>query len=232
MLKHHPSSELLADYASGSMPLSHSLCIATHLEQCDICRQQAHKLNQLGAQFFMQQSSTATSADNDLKAKVMGCLDEIVFSTDESASDTPKRTAASNKVDSYKPPKALKQFLDDSYDSLEWTTVSPSFKITTLLKDKNGAQIALSRVKPGGKMPHHRHTADELTVVLEGSFSDEGGIYKKGDFICRDSKHKHKPVVTKDAECICLMVLDAPIEFTGWFTRVLNPLVRRNHAQS
>ena len=115
-------------------------------------------------------------------------------------------------------------------DSLEWVRVSPSIKIATLCRDKDGSQVALSRVQPGGKMPHHAHTGDELTLVLEGSFSDVDGIYRKGDFILRNSGDRHKPVVTKDAECICLMVLDAPIQFTGFFTRWLNPILRHNHA--
>ncbi len=223
MLKHHPSAELLADYASGSMPLSHSLCVATHLEHCDSCRQQFQKLNQLGTQLFLQQAPNSAPS-SDLKSKVMSLLDQT---PDNPVEVVPTEVSR----EGYQVPKALHQFLQNGYQSLDWSTVSPSFKISTLLRDKDGAQIALSRVKPGGKMPHHRHTGDELTVVLEGSFSDEEGIYKKGDFICRDSSHKHKPVVTKDAECICLMVLDAPIEFTGWFTSLLNPMVRRNHAQ-
>ncbi len=225
MLKHHPSAELLADYASGSMPLSHALSIATHLEQCDYCRQQSQKLNLLGAELFSQQNVAVSNIDNTLKENVMAKLDDIMVTAGQQ-----KTADATPPNYGYQVPKSLRQFFHGGYESLDWISVSPSFKITTLLKDKDGAQIALSRVKPGGKMPHHRHTGDELTVVLEGSFSDEQGIYKKGDFICHNSSHKHKPVVTKDAECICLMVLDAPIEFTGWFARILNPLVRRNHA--
>jgi len=229
MQLHHPSPEILADYASGSVRLSHALCLAAHLEHCDACRQQTQKLSQLGASFFQQLAPETTHPARlePLKDKVMALLDE----ESPSPAIVDIRPNLDVEPDRYNVPRSLHQFIRGGYSTLEWTTVSPSIKIATLLKDKDGAQIALSRVKAGGKMPHHRHTGDELTVVLEGSFSDEGGIYRKGDFISRDSRHKHKPVVTKDAECICLMVLDAPIEFTGWFTRLLNPLVRKNHAQ-
>lgn len=60
-------------------------------------------------------------------------------------------------------------------------------------------------------MPHHSHTGDQITVVLEGSFSDEDRIYRKGDFILRDSRDRHKPIVSPKCECICLMVLAGPI---------------------
>ncbi|WP_339065589.1 ChrR family anti-sigma-E factor [Teredinibacter turnerae] len=226
MIKHHPSAELLADYASGSLKPSHSLCIAAHLEQCESCRRQAMQLELLGAQLFDQLRAPAATNTDTLKAAVFANLDDDATPEVNTAS----KSAITSAIEKYRVPRALGQFLQGGYSELSWVKVSPSIKITTLLKDKDGSQIALSRVKPGGKMPHHRHTGDELTVVLEGAFSDETGLYRKGDFVSRDSRHKHKPMVTKDSECICLMVLDAPIEFTGMFSRFLNPLVKRNHS--
>lgn len=85
------------------------------------------------------------------------------------------------------------------------------------------------RIKPGGKAATHTHTGDEYTLILEGGFSDESGIYGEGDFLLRNGSHKHKPIATKDKECLCLTVTDAPIEFTGFFTRWLNPLIRKSH---
>lgn len=241
MLKHHPSPELLADYVAGGMRLSHSLCLATHLELCPKCREYVHRLNTLGGCLFQQQTGS-TSCMKQLKNKVLATLDqhsdtEAVgscsnFGVGTSSSDfdtSLKYRHSDNTV-----PRPLQQFFNEekAYSSLSWVTLSPSIKVATLLKDKDGTQIALTRVKPGGKMPHHSHTGDELTVVLQGSFSDESGIYRRGDFVYRDVKDRHKPVVTNDAECICLMVLDAPIQFTGWFTRVLNPFLRKNHGLS
>lgn len=236
MLHHHPAPELLTDYSAGSLPLSHALCIAAHLEQCDSCRQQVAKLNRLGAAFFNTQPTQGVSLQS-LKDQVMTLLDEPPAAAADRASVTTTGVAstgftpvASAPAAPYKVPKALRQFVAAGYSSLEWVRLSPAIQMATLLKDRDGSQIALSRVKPGGKMFHHRHTGDELTVVLEGSFSDESGIYRKGDFVHRDSRHRHKPMVTRDAECICLMVMDAPIQFTGFFARLLNPFVRRNHA--
>ncbi|WP_188152414.1 ChrR family anti-sigma-E factor [Teredinibacter waterburyi] len=234
MLNHHPMPEVLADYASGSLSLSHALCVAAHLEHCAHCRQMSDTLVHVGAQLFESQSLQlhGDSIDEGLKQKVFSMLDDETLQLDSapvSISDQPASKPTSNGK-AYKVPRCLSQFIKGSFDSLEWVRVSPSIKIATLCRDKDGSQVALSRVQPGGKMPHHAHTGDELTLVLEGSFSDVDGIYRKGDFILRNSGDRHKPVVTKDAECICLMVLDAPIQFTGFFTRWLNPILRHNHA--
>ena len=71
---------------------------------------------------------------------------------------------------------------------------------------------------------------DEYTVILEGSFSDEAGLYHKGDFLLRDASHEHTPVATLDKYCICLAVTEAPIQLTGFFGRLLNPFIRRSYA--
>jgi len=228
MVNHHPAPELLADYVSGAMALSHSLCVAAHLEFCSACRQHVNKLTRVSAHYFETQAVPEINPQEnaELKDKVLAMLDDdnderVVYDS------APQKSGSESFA-----LKTLGQFIKQRYDELQWSRVSPSIKLTTLLHDKNGSQIALSRTRPGGKMPHHSHTGDEITVVLEGSFSDEGGVYRRGDFIYRDAKDKHTPVVTKDAECICLMVLDAPIQFTGFFTRLLNPLLRKQHVKS
>lgn len=244
MINNHPSLELITEYSSGSLRLSHALCIAAHIEQCDQCASQAAKLSRVGANLFEQQQPIENAdIHQKVKDKLMGMLEGIPnFSIEKRgtvAVDMDASTSSPCQVDTgattflnhkqYKIPKSLQQFVDTDYDNLHWVSVSPSIKIAELCRDSDGSQVALTRVKPGGKMPRHWHTGDELTTILEGSFSDEYGIYKKGDFIAHSSDHKHQPVVSKDAECICLTVLDAPIQFTSLFTRWLNPLLRRQY---
>ncbi|MEO9275232.1 ChrR family anti-sigma-E factor [Marinomonas sp. 5E14-1] len=234
MTLYHPSIEMLTDYAAGSLPLAHSLCVSAHLEHCRECQQQVRKLEMVGSHLF-DQAVTDHHHLNSLKESLLNKLttqaenkqdEEVLQATAE------LETTEEKFWDNYKIPNSLRQFISNSYEELNWVRLSPSFRIATLHNEKGGAQIALTRVKAGSHMPHHAHTGEEITLVLEGAFSDESGVYRKGDFISRDASHKHKPIVTKDAECICLTVLDAPIEFTGWLARLLNPIIRRYHPYS
>lgn len=230
MLHYHPTIELLTDYTSGALSLSHALAVSTHLERCSECQKQVRKLETLGAQLFNHapvetQATSAVSSLDALKRSLFNHLDNTV-ETDAPAQ--PMETDGEDWFDEYTIPSSLKQFVPKSYNALRWLRLSPSVKIATLCNDE-GSQVALTRIKAGAHIPTHTHTGEEITLVLEGAFSDEKGVYRQGDFILRDSSHKHKPMVTKDAECICLTVLDAPIEFTGWFTRLFNPILRRNH---
>lgn len=239
MLNKHPTPEMLADYVAGSLRLSHALCVATHLELCESCRQNVERLESLGGHLLEQPAEPKSDQDlaihnealgsmKDSIMSILGCEDDVSTESGVKQPVSASQGAAqvSTSVSPYKVPKSLGQFIQESYEQLQWSAISPSIKIAVLCKDKDGSQVALTRVKPGGKMPHHAHTGDEVTVVLEGSFSDEDGLYKKGDIICRDAKDKHTPIVTKDGECICLAVLDGPIQFTGFFARLLNPFVR------
>jgi len=227
MIHYHPSIEILTDYAAGSLPLAHSLCVSTHLEHCQECQQQIRKLEMLGSHLF-DQTKMEKRQLSDLKDSFFKKLKEQPTQKNNIEEQAP----SSSQWDDYPIPSSLRQFITKGYDDLTWLRLSPSFKIATLYNEEGGAQIALTRVKAGAHMPTHTHTGDEITLVLEGAFSDESGVYRQGDFINRDASHKHKPIVTKDAECICLTVLDAPIEFTGWFTRLLNPIIRRYHPYS
>ena len=224
MANYHPTDELLTAFSAGSLQLAHALCVSSHIEMCSQCRQNLHRLNSIGATLLAELKPEKVS--QRLKDDVLAMLDRQI--DDE---NTAAKQAVPININTAIP-RCLQQFVPQDYDALRWQTISPSIQSTKLCTDINGAKVELLRIKPGGKAAAHTHTGDEYTMILEGSFSDETGIYCEGDFILRDGRHKHKPIAAKNKECICLTVTDAPIQFTGFFTRWLNPLVRRSYLPS
>jgi putative transcriptional regulator len=79
-------------------------------------------------------------------------------------------------------------------------------------------------MKPGSQVPVHKHQGSEVTLVLDGSFSDESGHYKQSDFVVRTASDMHKPA--SEEGCLCFAVLDSPLTFTEGLARLLNPLIR------
>jgi putative transcriptional regulator len=75
-------------------------------------------------------------------------------------------------------------------------------------------------------IPMHTHRGREYTLVLAGGFKENGSQYGVGDFTLRDASDVHRPVVDSDEECVCLIVLDAPIKLTGILGRLVNPFLR------
>jgi len=214
----HPDESLLTAYSAGSLQLSQALCISAHIEHCSKCQQAVQRLNKLGSELMQQLKPSPTSTD--LKASLLAQLDDL----DEiPVAATPVQI--NNSI-----PRCLRQFVHASYQNLAWKRVSPDIHSVELCRDSNGAKVELLRIKPGGAATTHTHMGDEYTVILEGSFSDESGVYSKGDFLLRDASHIHRPVATQDGECICLAVTEGPIQFTGLFSRLLNPIIRRSYA--
>ena len=215
----HPNDDLLVSYSAGSLPLSQALCISAHLEHCHDCGRKLGRLNRVGSE-LMGQLSPAPGSD-DLKQRLLERLDSL---PSEAPADAPAETA--NPAI----PRCLRQFVRSDYKDLPWRPVSTHIQSVELCRDSNGAKVELLKIKPGGSAVTHTHLGDEYTVILEGSFSDDDGLYGRGDFLLREKDEEHRPVATQDRECICLAVTEGPIQFTGLFSRLLNPIIRRSYA--
>jgi putative transcriptional regulator len=217
-IKNHPADELMTSYSAASLPLSQALCVSVHLEHCNECSQKLQRLNQVGSELMHQLKPSPPTSD--LKEQLLDKLDDITLDDEKIHYNSNDKSV----------PRCLQQFIKAGYDELSWSRISLDIQSYEICRDRGKAKVELLRIKPGGTSSTHTHTGDEYTVVLEGSFSDESGLYRKGDFLVRNESHRHTPVATSDRECICLAVTEAPIQLTGFFGRLLNPLIRRGYA--
>ena len=84
--------------------------------------------------------------------------------------------------------------------------------------------LLLLRIAPGKSMPVHSHGRNELTQILQGSYTDSLGLFTPGDVADLDQDIEHQPVTAPGVACICVSALDAPLRFPGWLARTLQPL--------
>ena len=75
-------------------------------------------------------------------------------------------------------------------------------------------------------MLEHTHTGIELTCVLRGSFSHEGGRFGPGDFDFGDETLDHQPIVGSGEPCLCLVAMTGDLRMNGFFGRLIGPFVR------
>jgi len=223
MIRNHPGEELLSSYSAGSLPLGQGLCVAAHIEFCGSCCQNLQRLDKVGGELLQQLNPAKVSCD--VKNAVLKEIDERLDSIESDDHDVAYYGDSSIPV-------CLRQFVKTSYQNLSWQRVARSIHNIELFRDGESAKIELLKIKPSGSATTHSHLGDEYTVILEGSFSDEDGLYQQGDFLIRNSHHVHTPVATRDKDCICLAVSEAPLQFTGFFNRLLNPLIRRGYSQN
>ena len=99
-------------------------------------------------------------------------------------------------------------------DTLPWQpmTQAPGVEMKVLVQDKDtGLFTGLFKIPPGGVVPDHVHKAIEQTWVLEGSFGDQEGMAKAGDFIWRPAGNRHE-AYSPDG-CVILGFFLEPNEF-------------------
>lgn len=122
-------------------------------------------------------------------------------------------------------PKALEEFLGMPVADVPWKKVMPGFA-EYRMPDVDGSEVSLLRIDGGKAMPVHTHHGSEITLVLQGGFSDGNGHYGVGDIAYADDDVNHKPVADDGEVCICFAVVDAPVELTGPIGRLMNTFMR------
>jgi putative transcriptional regulator len=216
---HHPSQERLLDYASGALREPLALLVATHLALCPACRREIAALEAVGGA-LLDELPPEPVADDSL-AHVLARLDR------PEAPDRPSGQAGEPDPAAAGPvlPQPLRGYVGGSLDRLAWRRLGPIAE-ARLLPDFDQLTTRLLRVGPGAAIPDHEHSGSELTLVLQGGFSDVTGHYLRGDVAEADSTLDHRPVADDGEECVCLVVTDGPLRLTGPLGRLLNPFIR------
>jgi predicted ChrR family anti-sigma factor len=75
---------------------------------------------------------------------------------------------------------------------------------------------SLLRLDPGERAPGHGHGRRDVTVVLQGSYADEFGVYELGDIAFAETGMKHQPRAVGDKPCVCLLATERGRPFRGF----------------
>lgn len=90
----------------------------------------------------------------------------------------------------------------------------PGIDCKILMENKaTGLQTMLMRWAPGARLPYHEHVAVEQTFVLEGSFSDQDGTCRAGNYVWRRAGSRHD--AWTDEGCLVLAFFLEPNTFFG-----------------
>lgn len=227
-MNHHPEPSWLEQYAAGTLAVPRALCVGVHLTFCSACRQQVEVLQGLGGALLTQLEPAPL--DEALFLRVLGAIEPAAAPANDA--DAANREAAVASVAVVPPaaladdiPKPLRRLIPHGYDGLRWRRMLPGLRMAKLDIGDGNYLATLQRVRAGGRVATHDHRGEELTLVLRGTFSDEFGVYRGGDFLRREPDQVHTPTAARNEECICLSVFEAPPRFTKLFWRLLNPFL-------
>ncbi|WP_300069365.1 ChrR family anti-sigma-E factor [uncultured Ruegeria sp.] len=211
-IKHHLTDDLLMAYAAGSLPEAFDLMVATHLSLCDDCRARAESFDAVGGQVLEQQGQPASMSDESLAA-TMALIAQ--------GAPTPKPARPGCAV----LPAPLQDYVGGSVADIRWRSIGMGVKQAILPTGKD-ATARLLFIPAGAAVPDHGHNGVELTMVLQGAFSDEVDRFARGDVEIADEDLEHTPVADIGEDCICLAVTDAPLKFSKLVPRLFQPFLR------
>ncbi|MHA6263050.1 ChrR family anti-sigma-E factor [Arenibacterium sp. CAU 1754] len=210
-IKHHLGDDILLAYSAGTLPEAFSLMVATHISLCDTCRAQLETFDSVGG----------------------AMLEEDAVALDEDSLEATFAAIAADHPDEARKPRAscgvlpapLQDYVGGDLSAVKWRPVGMGVK-QAILPTAKGATARLLYIPAGAAVPDHGHSGTELTMVLQGAFSDEIDSFARGDVETADEDVNHTPVADISEDCICLAVTDAPLKFNSLIPRLVQPLLR------
>ncbi len=191
---------LLAGYAGGTLPAPAHVLVESHLQIKSANRQFVNGLERI----------VGTALD-EIEPRPIGNRDErlaAVFAAPE------PETVSFPDLTARVFPASLRNFVGFDADNVPWHTKLPGFREFDL-GEVDGCHVNLFWIRPGRTIPGHTHEGSELTLVLDGAFSDVTGRYGRGDISIADESVDHRPVADSERPCICMAVMDGSLRLTG-----------------
>lgn len=209
-IRHHISDPLLTAYAAGTLPEAFGLVVATHLSLCDDCRARAGAHDAVGGA-LLSEVAPVRMADHSLDA-VMARLDR----------GTPIRRRTQGDAAT---PAPLADYIGGTLNIVKWQSLGMGVRQSILPTDRL-ASARLLYIPAGQAVPDHGHRGMELTLVLQGAFTDATDHFGPGDIEIATEDLQHTPVAEPGQPCICLAATDAPLRFRSLIPRLAQPFFR------
>ena len=206
---------LLLDYAAGGLPLPLEVLVETHLAMNEESAKTMNMLMKLGGVLL---------EDSDPVSLSEGALENVLKAIGQDEGKQPDTSKRKIDTNCALLPRPIADYLPDRNDP-SWRRIGIGLFECDVVFDNDRGRAKFYRISPGTSIPSHTHTGTEVTLVLQGGFTDETGNYGAGDIAVQEEGGEHKPVADNDGECVVFAVNQGDIRLTGPIGRVLNLLV-------
>jgi putative transcriptional regulator len=210
--RHVLNEHLLMGYAAGILPEAFDIVVASKLCLCDESRAMLGSYEAVGG-CLMEQCQCVPLSENTFVAT----MEQIKTETPTSGLSAPKKPRIL--------PHPLQDYVGGDIEAVKWKSLGGGVK-QSILKTTGTAQARLLFIPAGQSVPDHGHRGIELTLVLQGSFSDKIDHFSRGDIEIANQDLNHQPVAGPETDCICLAATDAPLRFNSLLPRLLQPFFK------
>lgn len=211
MIRHHLNDALLMGYSAGQLPEAFNLIVAAHISMCDECRARLASFDAVGGALLGEVPVAGMTPDS--LAQVMARIRNA----------PPSKPVPRPRAGVF--PAPLRDYVGGDVEAVQWRAVGGGVR-QAILPTARDASARLLYIPAGMAVPDHGHRGTELTLVLQGAFSDAVDRFGPGDIEIADEDLEHTPIAEPGADCICLAVTDAPLRFNSFIPRLLQPFLK------
>lgn len=210
-IKHHLTDAVMMAYSSGELPEAYSLVVACHVSMCPACRAALEGFDAMGGA-VLEQADKSDLSDGALAAT-------MALIANAQPAEKPKTFAPSDF------PAPLQAYVGGGSDKVKWRKIGGGVK-QAILPIEGSTNARLLYIPAGRAVPDHSHNGLEMTMVLQGAFSDEVDRFARGDVEFGDEDLTHTPVAEVGPDCICLAATDAPLKFNSLIPKMIQPFLK------
>ncbi|MCH2458189.1 MAG: ChrR family anti-sigma-E factor [Henriciella sp.] len=214
-------SDIYAAYAAGTLAPSFRLLVETQAAIRSDVRDRVNHAEAISG-IFLEQERPTMLAPNAFE-RTLQALDDLEEEAD--AKDAAK-LASERLSELLDLPEPLRERALESCMRGGWKRMTSGVKRLEI-GTQAGGHAHLYRIEPGATVPTHSHFDDELTLVVQGGFSDETGSYGPGDICLKTPTDTHSPVGDDDGICLALAVSEGGMEFKGMLGILQKVFTRR-----
>jgi len=206
----HPDPSTLMSFAAGSLCEPLAAVVASHVCMCSECRAGVADLEMLGSALMAAAESSPGRFDRPMPVRPAGEAAIAISSKTVSQSD--------------RLPHPIAAAFGLTFDTIRWRRLGPGVWHHRLPLSRGvEGDLRLLKIGSGRAMPVHGHGGSELTLVLDGAYSDITGEYRRGDVQDVDESVDHAPVADKALGCICLIASERPARFKSIVGKLMQP---------
>ena len=211
-ITHHAGDATLMSYVAGTLPEALSAVVATHLAMCPACRKEMAVMDLLGSVLLNRLPPVPLTSP---PPRTPACAAPRVNQGD-------RVLAAIDRAGSV--PAPLARLAGSDLSGIQWRRLGLGvWHLPLTLSHGAKGDLRLIKVAPGQAMPEHGHGGTELTLILDGSYTDQTGRFGAGDLADLDDEVEHSPRADKKTGCICLIASEEKAKFKGFFARMVQP---------
>tara|TARA_E500000305_G_C3964294_1_gene208688 strand:+ start:31 stop:738 length:708 start_codon:yes stop_codon:yes gene_type:complete len=218
--------DLLLDYASGALAEPVSVLVATMLALRPDLRQAVSEMEEVGGYLLEEIEPTALSEDAFDSVLTLIDADDIPANEILVTAANDDAITAFDEATVATVPEPLRSYLGMSLSSLAWRKLGQDIEEYRIPVADKRFEMSIFRFGPGRSVPTHTHEGDELTLVLDGTFSDTTGCYARGDLAVNNEENHHAPFADAKDGCLCLSVTGGPLRFSNPLIQLYNRITR------